>query len=352
MKDNKQIIHQFFKGECDIEQLHEAHRLFGTKELKNEVLDYLEEEWENFDENEVRLSPVDFENLYKRTKKKSGLNEIFTLKMLKIAASVVLISSLSILTYWQLFSSDLLVEMAYNEVTTQRGETKIVELSDGSKITMNAASKLRYPKKVTEENRNIFIEGGAYFQVNKQLASLLIHIDEIKAEVRGASFNVSAYHDEDEIVIAVEKGGSIKTIIPWVNLYPATPSKGADARQQSNPIDENSSIALIVNEEEYFSYSRRIRKFEQDKFEESREHFAWVDGKVFFNEIGVEKMLKQLSRTFDLDFGLSGCIDEKMTFSGEYDRNSLTAILNHTSEVMDAEYAVNEHRIAITGNCN
>ena len=349
MKNKQEIIHHFFKGKCSVEELHEAYRLFGTREFQNEVLNHLENEWRNFDEKNEVFLPADFDNLYETIRKKNGIKQGFTFSKLKIAASIALICTFSLLTIWQISTSEYLENaLSYNEVTTERGETKLIQLSDGSEILLNAASTVRYPKKLTREERNIHLEGSAYFQVKDQLSSLLVLVDEISAEVSGASFNVSAYADDDKITIAVKKGGSLKTTIPLIPLLPSVPI-GSDANENSIAY---SNQTLIVNESEYFSYNKTIRHLEHERFENPLEHFAWVDDIVFFEEVGMEKMLKQLSRTFDLDFDLTGCIDKKATFSGKYNKNYLTDILSQTSTVMNAEYTMKNRRITITGNCN
>lgn len=353
MKNKQEIIRRFFKGESSIEELHEVCRLFGTKEFQNEVLHHLENEWRNFDERNEFFLPADFDDLYKVIKKNNGIKQVFNLSKLKIAASVVLICALSFLIICQVSTSEYLRNfLSYHEVTTERGEKKMIQLSDGSEILLNAASTVRYPRKLTKKKRNIYLEGSAYFQIKDQSLPLLILADEISAEVSSASFHVSAYTEDDEITIAVKSGGSLKTITPMMKLYPTTP-KGSTANESSADVNiSHTNQMLVVGENEYYSYDKKIGYLERGGFENPLKYFAWVDDIVFFEEVEIEEMLKQLSRTFDLNFDLRGCIDTEVTFSGRYNQNYAEGILTQISAVMDAVYALNNQRVTITGNCN
>lgn len=352
MKKNQKLIEKFFKGECSKDELLEVYHLFEKKNSDKQVFDYLEDEWENFEEDRYLL-PGDFDELYAKTVKKSKTKSSPVFRTLKIAASITLISMLSFMAYWFVLSPDYLGNvLVYNEVTTKRGETKVVRLSDGSEILLNAASTIRYPKKITEDNRSIYIDGAAYFKVSDQSTQLLVHADEISAEVSGASFNISAYGDDEEITIAVEKGGDIKTKVPMFKLTPATQNSDAETDQALDPDYGRSIQTLIVSTDEYFSYNKAVRKSVHDKYQDDREYFAWVDGVIFFKDTDLEQTLKQLSRTFDVDFDLRGCVDENLTFSGEYKDQSLQTILDQEGLGLDARYVPEKQRVVLTGHCN
>ena len=59
--------------------------------------------------------------------------------------------------------------MAWNETKTVMGEKIIVTLLDGTKITLNADSKLKYPMHFEGESREVCLEGEAYFEVHQDI---------------------------------------------------------------------------------------------------------------------------------------------------------------------------------------
>lgn len=85
--------------------------------------------------------------------------------------------------WWQLGSTP-----AYKEVYTQFGETRQVQLPDGSIAMLNANTNLRY----TDGSREVWIKGEAFLEVAKTVdkAKFTVHTDDYDVVVHGTRFNV------------------------------------------------------------------------------------------------------------------------------------------------------------------
>jgi len=98
-------------------------------------------------------------------------------------------------------------EISLTEISTVSGEHKIIRLSDSTHVILNSQSTLRFPQEFTEENRQVFLEGEASFDVTKNPDKpFLIHADRFDVEVLGTSFNVNAYTEDDLNTVAVKTG--------------------------------------------------------------------------------------------------------------------------------------------------
>src|ERR1035437_2347567 len=117
----------------------------------------------------------------------------------KVAASVLLIIGFSYFG-WRY--------MSQKSVKTNMAETNEMILPDGSKVSMNARSKLTYHKKdFGKASRIVSLEGEAYFEVQKNPAvPFIIKLDGAEVKVLGTSFNVRAYKDMDKIEVTVAEG--------------------------------------------------------------------------------------------------------------------------------------------------
>src|SRR5579872_616700 len=86
--------------------------------------------------------------------------------------------------------------LQYSEIRTGYGEIKSVLLPDSSVVTLNANSTMRIPEQWTEASgRQVWLEGEAYFQVQKKPATaekFVVHTKEVDVEVLGTKFNVNA----------------------------------------------------------------------------------------------------------------------------------------------------------------
>ena len=97
--------------------------------------------------------------------------------------------------------------MMYNTVTIPRGGEYRLELSDGTKVWLNAETELRFPVSFSGNTRDVYLKGEAYFEVKKDAdCPFLVHSSMGCVKVLGTSFNVRYYADEREVVTTLESG--------------------------------------------------------------------------------------------------------------------------------------------------
>jgi transmembrane sensor len=101
-------------------------------------------------------------------------------------------------------SSDALV---YTETLVPLGSKSLVTLSDGTKVWLNAGSRLRYPLLFGKKTREVYLEGEGYFDVaHDKNKRFLVKTSEITIKVFGTQFNVKAYPEENKIFTTLVKG--------------------------------------------------------------------------------------------------------------------------------------------------
>src|SRR5690606_29570385 len=90
--------------------------------------------------------------------------------------------------------------MTFLTLSTPKGGTYQVTLSDGTKVWLNAESTLKYPADFSGAERTVTLIGEAYFSVVKDTKRpFKVITDGQEIEVLGTEFNVSAYPEESEI---------------------------------------------------------------------------------------------------------------------------------------------------------
>ena len=102
-------------------------------------------------------------------------------------------------------------KLVYNELTIPNGKRFYLVLSDGTKVTLNAGTSLRFPVKFLKgQSRKVFLKGEAYFDVAKDKSHpFIVNVNEVNVEVLGTEFNISCY-PEDANVSTVLIEGSVK----------------------------------------------------------------------------------------------------------------------------------------------
>lgn len=165
-------------------------------------------------------------------------------------------------------------EVEYNTITTPRGGQYQVELPDGSRVWINAASSLRFPTAFTGNERRVEINGEAYFEVAKNKSMpFIVKVNDAEVQVLGTHFNIMAYDDEG-ITNTTLLEGSVK----FVSSDKISILKPGQQLQLSN----DGQVKLIND-------------VDIDKV------MAWKNGLFVFDNSDLETVMRQLSRWYDID---------------------------------------------------
>ena len=137
---------------------------------------------------------------------------------LLVAASVVLV--MGILWYQYQGSAKgrradtyaALIKEAKGELEEARSTVEkplVVQLPDGSKVTLSKDSRLSYGKKFDGNKREVFLSGEAFFEVAKNPARpFLVYSNGLITKVLGTSFKITAFEQDTRVVVAVKTGES------------------------------------------------------------------------------------------------------------------------------------------------
>ncbi|MBV5348761.1 FecR family protein [bacterium] len=141
-----------------------------------------------------------------------------TLRIFQYAAIFVLLISVpAIIFMMQSKSTDK--QLIYTTVAADFGQISKVILPDSTVVWVNSGSKLTYNNQFSASNRDIQLTGEAYFKVtkNKDLP-LVVASGDLRIKVLGTEFCVSAYSEEKDIQVVLEKGKVELSTASQVNL--------------------------------------------------------------------------------------------------------------------------------------
>jgi transmembrane sensor len=183
-------------------------------------------------------------------------------------------------------------EVVYNTISTPKGGQYQLELPDGSLVWLNATSSIRFPTSLVEKERRVEITGEAYFEVTKNRDKpFIVTINNSEVQVLGTHFNINAYNDEDAVKTTLLEG-SVKFI------------NGANANilkpGQQSQLTKNGIVKVVSD-------------VDVDKV------VAWKNGLFDFDNAGIETIMRQLSRWYNVDIEYNGKPDD--LFIAEMRRN-------------------------------
>jgi hypothetical protein len=204
-------------------------------------------------------------------------------------------------------TSEKPAEVLYNTLATPRGGQYQLVLPDGTQVWLNSASSITYPTAFTGNQRNVKITGEVYFEVaNKPQAPFKVVInDHTEVEVLGTHFNINAYLDENAINTTLLEGAvKITGGSEMVLLHPGQ-------QAQIQPLER----------------IKIVKDADIDKV------MAWKNGLFNFEGLGMEEVMKQLSRWYDIDVVYEKGVPD-IKFVGEVSKNvALPDLLNGLSGI-------------------
>jgi len=115
------------------------------------------------------------------------------------SAAAALILTIGGLTYYNSSPKPTGTETAARWLQTATRPTKkdVLTLPDGTLVTLNSATTIKYPDHFGDSTREVYLDGEAYFDVSKNPGHpFIIHADKMNIRVLGTSFNVKSYKNE------------------------------------------------------------------------------------------------------------------------------------------------------------
>lgn len=171
--------------------------------------------------------------------------------------------------------------------STPRGGMYQVVLPDGSKLWLNADSKISFPSQfIGDERKILLLYGEVYFEVakNKQ-KPFFVETKGQEVEVLGTHFNINAYPDESGIKTTLLEG-SVR-----VNAITLKPNQQAITINKQITIKKVNAAAII----------------------------DWKNGEFLFNDEPLESIMRRVARWYNVEV-IYRSINPKETFGGSISR--------------------------------
>jgi len=248
-----------------------------------------------------------------------------TFKWMSIAASVAILVMLLLSFAYFKGSHDNKEIAVENEIIREnpKGQRSMNMMSDGTKVILNAQSKLTYTSGYGRTNREVWLEGEAFFEVaeNKALP-FIVKTNYLTTRALGTSFNISAYEYETFEV-------SLFTGI--VDVYD---------HSALNSYQEK----LLPGEEIVSAGGQTFRKRPFDLTRVAQ----WRNGVIVFEDTSLKEAITILERWYGVNIECDDSRSDKLTFSGKFEDEYLSSVLEVLGFNMDFEYEINDKNVSIT----
>lgn len=230
--------------------------------------------------------------------------------------------------------------------TTANGEKKVLQLTDGSKIILNAGSRLSLEEGFNKSERHVHLTGEAFFDVREDKNKpFIVHTQDFDIRVLGTSFNVKAYPEEstseailiEGLIEMHSKRGSENSMIIKPNqkviVYKAieTPDKTASIRKiKKSPLKEI-AIQEVAAEDEQMLLA----------------DVAWKENRLEIVDQDFASLKKVLERWYNVEIELNGQQLEDIRFTATFNKEGIEQVLDALKKVQPFNYKIYGKKITI-----
>jgi len=212
------------------------------------------------------------------------------------------------------------VKSAYNTLTTPRGASYHLTLSDGSHVWLNSASSITFPAAFVGNERRVKISGEVYFEIAKNREKpFLVSSGDQTVRVLGTHFNVLAYAGESAIVTTLLEG-SVQ-VVKTGSQVTLKPGQAA-----TNHVNSGSFKVATVN---------------------AQDAIAWKQGYFIFHNEDLESIMNKIARWYDVDVEFRDDIRNKRFWGTYSQKKTLDDLLKALEQTGDVHFKTDGRRITV-----
>lgn len=149
--------------------------------------------------------------------------------------------------------------MAVNQLIIPYGKRGTVVLEEGTKVWLNAHSRLVYPVRFEKGRREVYVEGEAYLEVSRdEKRPFIVRTDRLHVQVLGTHFAISDYPGEAQSQVVLVSGAV------RVGMEAARDRSVVLSPREKYALsaEGEASIAPVPDTDVYTSWTRGIYQFE------------------------------------------------------------------------------------------
>lgn len=250
---------------------------------------------------------------------------------IQVASILLIILSISVLINFITSEEEQLSEkiklVEWHETKNPRGRKSSIILPDGTKVTLNYESRLKFPKEFHENKRQVELVGEAFFEVTpNDTLPFIVRTGDILTEVLGTSFNITSFEWDDSTDISLVTGK--------VNVK----SGSSDSSGYASEVTLKPGEQFTYNK---FSKESNITHFDIENI------VGWKNGIILFNNASFEDFIDKLEKWYGVSFQVFGNPSRTWNINGRYENQMLDDILVGLKFVYDIEYQINGKNVTL-----
>ena len=222
------------------------------------------------------------------------------------------------------------------EVLNDRAKIKVVSLPDGSSVRLSPESKLSYPATFVKNEREVLLDGEAFFDVTKNPESpFKVYTSDVVTTVLGTSFTVKAF-DQDKDVRVVVKTGRVTV--------------AANPAQSKTRQPEKNELVLLPNQQ--VVYHRDDQKMKRSLIENPAQvgPADITSQNLVFEDAPIARVFESLQKRYEVQIIYDADLMAGCQLTAELGQEPLFEKLTMICKAIQARYELIDGQIVIHGS--
>lgn len=332
-----ELILKCFQGEASVEEVEQVVAWMESAPENFSYYERMRDAW--FVGGQLReMDQADVEKRYELLKKRihktstpSGQMKrlFFMSQWMQIAAAFVIAFLLGgALVYSLVFNYSANADSQY-EIEAPYGAKIAMNLADGTKVWLNAGSKITYSNSFNSRNRRIQLVGEGYFKVAKNSdMPFVVEAGEVAVKAVGTAFNVKAYPDENLLETTLVEGKvDVSKGEEHILLQP----------NQRITIEAPNTLTSKMNYELLKNVNTLV-------------YTSWIGKRWIFERDSMGDFIKTLERRYDVHINIQ---DERLNaykITGSIEQQTLGQLLKALQLTIPLNYTINDDEVNLTIN--
>lgn len=353
------LITRYIENNCSEEEIRRLHEILRSPESEAQFKEILTTHLNEFDESPFEKHFMDSGGIYNRIlsdirnreKAGSSFNPVrIRSKNTRLIIEILSCAAVFFIAFFlgrinnnkNGFLTEAQSSLSYNEIKAPLGAKTEVVLSDGTEIILNAGSTIKYSSAYNSLNRDLLLEGEAYFKVakNKDLP-LVVNAGKLNIKATGTEFNVKAYLED----------GIIETTL----------IEGKVEISQKGEVINDEVLQLKPNQKAIYASEtdriilEKIRETEPHAIKPARastenllisqetdidQVTAWINNKLIIRRENLESLCVKLQRKYDVTFIFGDEEIKKYRFTGVLLDETFAQVMDVIKLVAPINYSI------------
>lgn len=267
---NRDLLYRFFEGKTTVEEEKKIRQWVDSSEANHSLFFK-----ERITYDALLLTP-----------RKKGHRKQHSLWVISTAAAVLLLLIVSGLYLFEQKQNEEL----FNKIIVPPGQRINLILSDNSNVWLNANTTFRYPARFSKKERDVYLDGEAYFEVTNEINwPFIVKTDKGSIRVTGTRFNVEAYSEYNTFETSLFEGG-VDIYVNHVKLVSLNPN------QKSSLEGDHLLLSHITDTDEYL----------------------WREGLIAFKNKRLDEIFASLEKYFNVTIRVNPEKLPQHTYTGKF----------------------------------